>query len=846
MSRVQDLAAILFIVAAVVPEHSVKAQQLSAFAEGQQVGCICDCCYNIGGCPGSIGGPGTPTASWTCALPDACSAPQQVRAAASAEYGLMRASAHRSFVTCFTSTGNLVARSYSSFADLLTASGGTGNATAVFTFAFSGTASAEGGGRTFSVSSNRLAQPQLYNPAPLSGTAQVTMTITFDVPFSIQARLDASVGSCGCIGPGTYTGDVDYYTGNRGIRLIGVEIVGVPTARMVGQSCRIYLGADNDDDGWASSCDNCPSITNPDQKNTDGDGVGDVCDPCPLIADESPLDADADEVPEVCDNCISVSNHEQQDSDGDGRGDACDNCPMVANADQNDDESDGVGDACDNCVAIPNADQVDTNGNDIGDACDCFSHQVKKTPSTGSAITFGNAIALSGDYLIAGVSSFNQACDLPPGCCNPAGAAYLYERNLGGAGSWGLKATLGASDGAPCDRFGASVAINGDIAVVGRPNDPNAGGANAGSVYVFTRRQTGNRRWEQIKKVTASDGSSGARFGSAVAISGEIVVVGAPGADAAYVFSRDQGGSANWGQVRKLAPTENAVDFGASVGVSGDIIVVGSASDIAFAYARDHGGEAAWGQVARLTVELPGHLGSAVGISGEVVAVTGNDGRTMGYVFERNSGGPDVFGLSAALVPYDSPGLGQSIAVDMDLVVVGTPGDSAPLTAPGAAYVFSRDNGGGHAWGLARKIATSDTHASFAWAVSISGTTIAVGASSFFVAPASAVYLYLASLDDDSDADGILDCLDNCSFTYNGDQIDSDSDGSGDACDSWLNAGDSDTDGDTDLDDFSFFQSCFGESVTVGGICKPADVDGNGQVDLQDFSILRRNLNGPQ
>lgn len=54
------------------------------------------------------------------------------------------------------------------------------------------------------------------------------------------------------------------------------------------------------------------------------------------------------------DNCPFVSNNDQKDTDGDGIGDLCDNCPATSNADQKDHDSNGVGDACDT--------EIDTDG----------------------------------------------------------------------------------------------------------------------------------------------------------------------------------------------------------------------------------------------------------------------------------------------------------------------------------------------------------------------------------------------------------------------------------------------------------------------------------------------------
>jgi hypothetical protein len=179
---------------------------------------------------------------------------------------------------------------------------------------------------------------------------------------------------------------------------------------------------DTDGDGVADASDNCPSVSNADQRDTDGDHQGDACDSdddgdgkadgqdnCPLVSNADQLDTDGDGAGDACDddddgdgkpdgqdNCPLVSNPDQLDSDGDGVGDACDpdddgdgkadgedNCPLVSNADQSDLDGDGAGDACDpdldgdgrpntldNCLFVPNPDQADADGDGIGNACD--------------------------------------------------------------------------------------------------------------------------------------------------------------------------------------------------------------------------------------------------------------------------------------------------------------------------------------------------------------------------------------------------------------------------------------------------------------------------------------------
>ncbi len=150
--------------------------------------------------------------------------------------------------------------------------------------------------------------------------------------------------------------------------------------------CGVVKIIDTDKDGIIDSLDNCPTIFNPDQKDTDNDGMGDACDP----------DDDNDGVLDVNDNCPLVVNPNQKDNDLDGLGDVCDpdddndtffdtvdNCPLIANQDQKDNDSDGLGDVCDldddndgvldvndNCPFVANPDQKDNDRDNIGDICD--------------------------------------------------------------------------------------------------------------------------------------------------------------------------------------------------------------------------------------------------------------------------------------------------------------------------------------------------------------------------------------------------------------------------------------------------------------------------------------------
>ncbi len=94
--------------------------------------------------------------------------------------------------------------------------------------------------------------------------------------------------------------------------------------------CPDDLENDIDNDGICGSMDNCPTISNRDQKDNDGDGMGNACDLCPWDKDN---DVDGDGVCGDLDNCRTKPNADQMDADGNGIGDVCnDRSPVVNNA----------------------------------------------------------------------------------------------------------------------------------------------------------------------------------------------------------------------------------------------------------------------------------------------------------------------------------------------------------------------------------------------------------------------------------------------------------------------------------------------------------------------------------
>ena len=165
---------------------------------------------------------------------------------------------------------------------------------------------------------------------------------------------------------------------------------------------------------------------------------------------------------------------------------------------------------------------------------------------------------------------------------NRQGAAYVFVRS---GGTWSQRAELTASDGAYVDTFGSSVAVDRSTIVVGSPCHLYHDNCGAGAAYVFVES---DGIWSQQAELTASDGVDGDAFGWSVAVSGGRVVVGAPcgiylddtcqDAGQAYVFVESGG---MWPQQAKLISSDGrggffGDQFGWSVAVSGSCVAVGS------------------------------------------------------------------------------------------------------------------------------------------------------------------------------------------------------------------------------------------------------------------------------
>ncbi|HEX5500764.1 MAG TPA: FG-GAP repeat protein, partial [Thermomicrobiales bacterium] len=262
--------------------------------------------------------------------------------------------------------------------------------------------------------------------------------------------------------------------------------------------------------------------------------------------------------------------------------------------------------------------------------------------------------------------------------------------------------------------------------------------------------------WEE-QPVAASDGRTHDQFGFAVAISGATAIIGAPAAmirghvfeGAAYVFTKSNG---VWGETQKLSPSDNLSrdSFGWSVALDGTTAVVGATGLLGSGASR--GGDAAKQGAAYVFTESSGvwsetqmlaandginydEFGWSVAISGTNMFVGAlNSGHSLTatgavYVFTLNDG---VWTPGPKLLPDDSgpsDGFGDSIAATADTLLVGSPlAEVNGQSKQGAVYVFTQSAG---SWTQTQKF-TADDGANdnfFGDAVAVSGSTALIGAS---------------------------------------------------------------------------------------------------------------------
>ena len=491
------------------------------------------------------------------------------------------------------------------------------------------------------------------------------------------------------------------------------------------------------------------------------------------------------------------------DTDGDG----------IENAIDPDDDNDGMPDTFENTFGLDSLLPADSVVDSDSDGYDSLSEfragtspvDSNEHPGNVSALhykvlanessgLFGGSVSIEGDTAIIGASYDSTTAFR-------AGAAFIYVRDV--SGTWNQQAKLLATDGASYDYFGASVALSGDIVVIGATGDDDKG-TRSGSVYIFARDTSGV--WHQQAKLVPEDGWSSNYFGNSVAVSGGSIVIGSWGdsdngisSGSAYVYM--QNAQQNWVQQAKLLPNDGASNdaFGVAVALDVDTALIGAQSDVhtgtlrgsAYIFVRDVQGQ--WSQYAKLIGPDPiqpygfGKFGASTTLEGDVAAIgapgvtIGNTGWKSGvaYVFVRDASGTWIRQqeLSSPVLGHD---FGDSVSMSQGRILVGQRSGSSDS---GSAFIYSDADHDG-IWSLVAQLTPNDRtwNDKFGIGVALDADYALVGSSNDDDNGSGTGSGYFFDLND-SDGDGVVHTIDNCRGLTNPDQADLDSDNMGDTCD---------------------------------------------------------------
>ncbi|MGA7306243.1 MAG: FG-GAP-like repeat-containing protein, partial [Rhodothermales bacterium] len=304
-----------------------------------------------------------------------------------------------------------------------------------------------------------------------------------------------------------------------------------------------------------------------------------------------------------------------------------------------------------------------------------WAQEAKLTAGDASqSANFGSAVDVSGNFAVIGASGVNGR----------TGAAYVFERVNG---NWVQRSKMLPSGNEARSVFGASVAINGDWAVIGAPDHfRNSGPGRTGAVYVYQRNGSS---WGLQAKIYANDGQSVNYFGSSVDILDNRIVVGATGINSlggsVYVFRRD---GSRWVQEQKITPGDERPGdaFGWAVSLSGIRLAIGSPND-------------------------------------DVASI--NQGAVRIYRRSGNNWSLEATVTSAG--HQTSEHFGFSVHLNDPELLIGAPGDAG---GQGSAYFFDRDAAGRWRQQVKYVPPISDRRAAFGRAVGLGGQDILIGASS--------------------------------------------------------------------------------------------------------------------
>jgi len=346
---------------------------------------------------------------------------------------------------------------------------------------------------------------------------------------------------------------------------------------------------------------------------------------------------------------------------------------------------------------------------------------------TDARSAFGGAVAMAGTVAFVG-----EARGATPG------RVHIYQRS---GVAWRAAGTLSAPDPQVNDGYGATLATDGRALLVGRVDLVFGPDSGRGAVHAYQRQANGS--WAPAGVLVAPTRMARASFGAAIALAGDLALVGAPadGNGVVHLFERQADGS--WRSAGTLPAGESAAGdrFGSAIAIDGDRLAVGapgraSNKGAIFTYTRAADGR--WtpeAVVLSARVADNARLGSSVLLKGKrlvagapgALIIPGQGAGSVGMVAVFDySDVAEIWRERRAFTSFDYSGsrFGQSLGMAGDELWVGAPGSER---GTGRIYRLRPDRDGAWLGMQTLDVPGVEPGATFASAFAISGDQAAIG-----------------------------------------------------------------------------------------------------------------------
>jgi len=323
------------------------------------------------------------------------------------------------------------------------------------------------------------------------------------------------------------------------------------------------------------------------------------------------------------------------------------------------------------------------------------------------------------------------------------------------------------------DRFGSSIAVSGEYIVIGAEYE-DTGASKAGSAYLFKKLNNGSI--VQTAKINPSDPQENDFFGSSVAISNNLIVIGAYGKDtpesdagSAYLFRIESNGTSVTQLAQFQADDANSDDFfGYSVAIDGDNIVVGaqgqdsagSGSGRAYLFRRlANNSVQQINTIQHLNSNDYDGFGYTVSISGDYIAVSANEwNRDVAYagsvyLFKMLLDGLSIEEITKLKLenPRSYDHFGDALSISGEFILVGAYGEDSFGDRAGSAYLYKK-SADDSSVRLLSQIIASDTQAgdNFGYSVALKDRLFVIGARNEDTLAGNSGSAYIFELDNDN------------------------------------------------------------------------------------------------